>query len=134
MSIEHSAEQFQHPAELLAELDCLIQDQAAMRQRAKSLHAKLVGLRANSDQYFTGYDRETREFVSSRVGIEYAGRNLGSWIRSLVQDEAWLGLSRECAGRVRTAPRIEQATTGNESGNAIADAVARAAARDGSER
>ncbi|WP_194828594.1 hypothetical protein [Nocardia sp. XZ_19_231] len=134
MSTERSAEQFQDPADLLAELDCLIQDQAAMRRRAKALHAKLVGLRSNGDQYFTGYDPETRRFVASAVQVEYAGRNLGAWIRNSVLDEAWLDLSRECAGQVRTAPHIEQATTGNESGNAIADVMARAAERDGSER
>ncbi|MEV6221931.1 hypothetical protein AB0M13_09800 [Nocardia fluminea] len=134
MSTERSAEQFQDPSDLLAELDCLIQDQAEVRERAKALHAKLVGLRKCGDQYFNGYDPESREFVASAVRIEFAGRNLGSWIRTSVQDEAWLGLSRECAERVQAAPPVAHVPTANESVNAIADAMARAAERDGSQR
>ncbi|MEV0331884.1 hypothetical protein [Nocardia sp. NPDC050717] len=127
-------ERLYEPAELVAELDSLHRDQAALRQRAKALHAKLVGLRANSAQCFDGYDREAGEFVASSVYIEYAGRNLGAWIRGSVQGQAWLALADDCAGKIRKAPRTEQAASVLESGNAIAHAMARSVDRDGVDR
>ncbi|TDP38747.1 hypothetical protein DFR75_103404 [Nocardia ignorata] len=134
MSTDHGQAPFFEPSELVAELNQLFEDQAAMRQRAKDLHAKLVGLRASGDHYLTGYDGETGEFVASSVGIEFAGRNLGSWIMWSVQTQNSLESARECAGRVRTSTQAAHESTVTQFGNAIADAVVRTAERDGAER
>ncbi|MFE6920367.1 hypothetical protein ACFVAV_04900 [Nocardia sp. NPDC057663] len=134
MSTENGNEQFGDAAEVVAEIDSLIRDQAELRQRAKQLHAKLVDLRMNGDQFFNGWDSEAEAFVHSGVRIEWAGRNLGTWIKWSLQNEASLDLARDCAAQVRNAPRQAQETAAGESSNAVAEAIARAAERAGVER
>lgn len=95
------------PTGLVAELDALIQDQAQLRERAKALHSKFTALRSRG-QFLDGFDAETGDFVASSVDIEFAGRNLGSWIFWSVQTRNSLNMARECAGRVREAPQTQE--------------------------
>lgn len=131
MSMNDSNEQFRDAAEMLAALDSLIRDQAALRQRAKQLHAKLVSLRTIGDQFFNGWDSETQTYVHSGVRVEWVGRHLGTWIKWSLQNEQSLDLARNCAVQVRDVPRE---TDAGESGNAVAEAMTRAAERTGVER
>ncbi|MEV6659476.1 hypothetical protein [Nocardia fluminea] len=136
MSIDDGREPFYDPEDLLDELDSIIRDQAMLDGRTAALRARYAALEAFGERYDEPGDGPysfPKEY--GRVNIEFAAKYLDDASRQM-QGVATYGLNpaRELAAKVREYPTPEHEQTNRDSGNAIADAVARSADRDGAQR
>ncbi|MEV0769942.1 hypothetical protein [Nocardia salmonicida] len=133
MSID---EPFFDPDDLLDELDSIIREQAILEARTTALRARYAALKPFADRYNEPGDGPysfPKEHGS--INVEYAAKYLGDASRHM-ESTATHGLNpaRELAAKVREYPAPEREQTDRDSSNAIADAVARNAERDGAER
>lgn len=132
MSID---EPFFDPEDLLDELDSIIAEQEILQRRTVALQARYAALEPYAERF--NQPNPDVDYLS----LEYGSVNVESVVRRL--DSAatfapivggWLTSARESASAIREYPQRECEQVGHESGNAIVDAIARTAERDGVER